>query len=136
MPFPSSAASCKRRSAEGEPQPTQLSTAAQLPQRRQRSAAHKLSPSERVLTTTTRARSTPQNWNPGAYGSCGGATNTSHFSDRESCDSAGISKRSSPAPDRPTSNSVSAARGQPPPGSCASSSAKPVATLSTATFAY
>ncbi len=73
----------------------------------------------------SRERSRPAAVSDGAYGWCGGAIHT--ISRRCDCNrtSAGSVSRISPMPSRSSRSSVSAACGQPRPGSTASSAAKP-----------
>jgi len=122
---PASAASCKRRRALESACASQASTTLAVPARSACSTAQSPSCALRGCTMSTRARLTPARASAGAYGTCGGATNTSQRSSSVARASAGMSRESSPIPSRGITISVSAPRGNPPPGNSASSPGKP-----------
>ena len=128
-----SAASCRRRSSEYLMLPGHASSAPQAWERSACSVAHSVSRGLRVVTMMMCARSMPAAASAGAYGRCGGAIHTMVRFCADSAASAHPSMRSSPMPACAGMISVSAAVGQPPPGSSASSAAKPVGTLALAT---
>lgn len=79
-----------------------------------------------VLTTTSRSSATPAAAQAGACGNHGGATSASQPPSADNLASAGSRRLISPTLPRSTRISVKFPRGQPPPGSSASSSAWPL----------
>ena len=123
-----SAASCSRRSVlvcTSGSQATTAPTPSAASERSQAQAASRPG----ALATSRRDKSRPYSCSAGACSRCGGATQTSQASSSlDSRAKAGKSRLSSPMPRRKGRISVSPPRGQPPPGSSRSSSAKPVGT--------
>lgn len=118
-----SAATASRRNSSYRAWRNHPIRAWQGPARSTCSAAHKASRLPGARTTARWVRSTPAAARAGAYGRCGGASHTTRFPAAESLASAGSTSCSSPIPSCRPRISVSAAVGQPPPGSCRSSSA-------------
>lgn len=120
-----SAATCSRRSVRASmPASGQASTPAKPPLA-SNCSTHQ--PTCRPAPTTTRrSGTTPAAAQAGACGSQGGATSASQPPAADSRARAGKSRLSSPTPLRSTRISVKFPRGQPPPGSSASSSAWPL----------
>jgi len=128
-----SAAICKRRSSVYLTLPGHASTAPHALERSACSVAHSVSRALRVVTMIRCARSMPAAASAGAYGRWGGAIQTHMRFCADNAASAQPSMRSSPMPSCCGKISVSAAVGQPPPGSSASSALKPVGTLGLST---
>ena len=122
------AATSRRLTWRASMRGAQHSTLPRAPLARACSAAHKASFVRLGETTMSRARSIPDDVQAGACSACGGATSSDHFSWPERRVSAGIMSEHSPMPTRSDRTSVSVPRGQPPPGSSASSAAKPLPT--------
>lgn len=120
-----SAATCRRRRVlASTPSPGQPSTPAKPPQARSCSMLQAVSLPARTITS--RSSAMPAAAQAGACGSHGGATRASQPPACDSLERAGSNRLISPTPLRPTSNSVSVPRGQPPPGNSASSSGWPL----------
>src|ERR1700722_3959443 len=126
---PASAASFKRRSQRSSVPFNQSNTAAQTPELKACSAAHNASVAVVGRTTNRRVSSIPCCARAGAYGSCGGAIQTSQgISPLVRCDSTRAGRKSctSPKPVSSNNTSMSDAVGHPPPGKRASSELQPV----------
>lgn len=120
-----STATCSRRKVRASmPLSGQASTPAKPPQA---SSCSRHQPSCRPVWTTTRRSGTrPAAAQAGACGCQGGATSASQPPAADNRANAGSSKLISPRPLRSTRISVRLPRGQPPPGSSASSSGWPL----------
>lgn len=134
LPPPSPAATCRRRRLlAGRCARNSASSHSRVavtpPQRRASTAAHRTSRGRRGNTRRKQSSRIPAAAQAGACAPCGGAISTTVCAAAVSTASAGSSRPSSPMPLCSGSSSVNAPRGQPPPGSSASSRGKPVASV-------
>ena len=121
------AASCRRRKAPGCACGNQAITASTSRQRNACSAAHNAALALSGRSRHRRPGDSPCAWSAGAKGSQGGATTTTGPARRASaCANAGNTNCHSCRPASGCNTSLIPPTGQPPPGSCASSSAYPV----------
>ena len=120
------AATCRRRTCPGSTRSAQHTTAPAAPLDSDCSAAHSRSRRDSGSTTTRRAQPTPPETHAGACNPCGGAISTNQCPASRMAFSTGSSNEHSPTPTPSAKSSVSAPRGQPPPGSSASSTEKPL----------
>ena len=123
-----SAASCRRRNSGYLMTADHASTAPHACERSACSVAHSVSRGECVRTMRMCFKSMPSAASAGAYGRYGGAIHASMRDCFDNAASAAPRMRNSPMPSCRGRISVSADCGQPPPGSSASSAAKPVDT--------
>ena len=125
----SAAALCRRRNCSGRAWGSQASTASMAAQRKACSLAHSASAGLALVAHSHSRRCAARPWacNAGANGRCGAATSAT--GPLPHCTSAGRSKRHSLCTPGSCKSSVKAPRGQPPPGSWASSKVSPVGTV-------
>jgi hypothetical protein len=126
-----SAASARRRNSGYRASGSHATKPRQLAARSACSAAQSASRRPGARTTTRLLRSTPAAANPGAYGTCGGASQTTRFPELVRRASAGRTSCNSPMPSTSARISVSTPVGQPPPGNSASRDTNPVGSAGT-----
>ena len=129
------AATCRRLTWMGSIWVIQHSSAPNAPLARACSAAHSASRGRPGETTAKCAKSIPRAAQAVPLSGCGGATSSDQRPSARMRPSTGSSSEHSPSPALSARISVSAPRGQPPPGSSASSWAKPLASTGMAALA-
>lgn len=125
VPLPATAL-CRRRTCRASACVAQHSTMPSAPLDKACSVVHSASCGRSGETSARRARPMPAAAQAGAWQACGGATSSIHLSSASMRVSAGSRNEHSPKPLPSARISVSAPRGQPPPGSSASRRAKPL----------